>query len=67
MFPEGSIEGNITCFEFRIVDDSVFEKLENFTVNVTSETNVNFNIQEITIGIEDNDGTLFVHLVFSFK
>ena len=55
-FPNSSAIGTLKCFSIGIIDDTVRESNENFTVEITSITNADLGNNKTTVTIIDDDG-----------
>ena len=58
LFPAGSMVGDSTCVRVTVIDDSLIESTEQFTVSLDNAEAITVakNESEVTITIEDNDG-----------
>ena len=54
MFSSGS---SVSCFNITIIDDRVFEDLENFSVSLSIDEDLSITSSTVVI-IEDNDGMM---------
>lgn len=55
-FTTSSAEGEQVCFNVTILNDDIFEKTQEFSLNLESETNVMVPHPQVLVTIFDNEG-----------
>ena len=62
MIPASTLAHEPVCVEVSIVDDGIAERREDFSVNLTTGSNTNVEVEGTqsihTVDIEDDDGIL---------
>ena len=62
VFPAGSVTGDSVCINISITDDLMFEKKEDFFVNINSDIADISGSKKAAVKIHDNDEGIMNHM-----